>query len=204
MTSISFGSMFNPERISVNKAFNPEHNIEGFSSGDAERPKDFPNYPSDSIGRSQVKISPKHPNPHKLELSDKDKEALSKLTSNMYGFHGESNEFWVHTKKPIQGYLPNVAMGDGKLSADMTRQDFAKQLINEKTVAFQIAGKDELDGNKLITVVKNNETGLTTMYTCDSKQCYPMTVDPNIDLEKLASVITDKLVSIQGVTTWKQ
>ena len=47
MTSISFGSMFNPERVSANKTFNPERNIEGFAYGDSERPKDFPALPVD-------------------------------------------------------------------------------------------------------------------------------------------------------------
>ena len=204
MTSISFGSMFNPERVSKNKAFNPEHNLEGFAYGDEERPKDFPALPSDSIGRSQIKTGAKRPMPHKLELTNEDKEVLSKLTSSMYGFHGNSNDFWVHTKKPMQGQIPNLTMGDGKLTTGTTRHDFVNNLINSNIQAFQIAGNDNLGGNKLITVVKNNETNTTTMYTCDSKQCYPVTLDNNIDMEKLASAITGNLVEIQGVTVWKE
>lgn len=203
MTSISFGSMFNPERVSANKAFNPEHNLEGFAYGDSERQKDFPAFPSEQIGRSQVKTGAKKPMPHKLELTNEDKEVLSKLTSSMYGFHGNSNDFWVHTKKPTQGQIPNLTMGDGTLK-DKTRHEFANELVNGETQAFQIAGNDDLGGHKLITVVKNNETNTTTMYTCDSKQCYPVTLDNNIDMEKLASVITDNLVEIQGITVWKE
>ena len=204
MTSISFGSMFNPERVSINKGFNPERNIEGFAHGDAESPKDFVDDPKDAIGRSQVKTGAKKPLPHKLELTNEDKEALSKLTSSMYGFHGNSNDFWVHTKKPAQGQIPNLTMGDGKIAEGATRQDFVNKLVDSNTQAFQIAGNDELGGNKLITVVKNNKTNTTTMYTCDSKQCYPVTLEGDIDMEKLVSAITDNLISILGVTVWKE
>ena len=204
MTSISFGSMFNPGRVSANKPSNPERNLEGLAHGDSERPKDFPDFPSDSLGRSQVKTGEKHPMPHKLELTNEDKEVLSKLTSNMYGFHDNSNNFWVHTKKPTQGKIPNLTMGDGKIADGMTRNEFVGELINNKTQAFQVAGNDKLGGNKLITVVKNNETNTTTMYTCDSKQCYPMVLDGDVDMQKLMSTITDSLISIQGVTVWKE
>lgn len=204
MTSISFGSMFNPEKVSKNKAFNPEHNLEGLACGDSERPKDFPALPNGHLGRSQIKTGAKRPMPHKLELTNEDKGVLSKLTSSMYGFHGDSNDFWVHTKKPMQGQIPNLTMGDGKLISGTTRHDFVNNLINSNIQAFQIAGNDDLGGNKLITVIKNNETNTTTMYTCDSKQCYPVALDNNIDMEKLASAITDNLVEIQGITVWKE
>lgn len=204
MTSITFGSMFNPERISANKALNPEYNLEGFAYGDSERPKDFPALPNEQLGRSQIKTGAKHPMPHKLELTNEDKEVLSKLTSSMYGFHGDSNDFWVHTKKPTQGQIPNLTMGDGKLTPGTTRNDFVNNLINSNTQAFQIAGNDELGDNILITVVKNNKTNTTTGYTCDSEQCYPMKLNGDIDMEKLASTITNSLLSIQGVTIWKE
>ena len=203
MTAISFGSMFNPERVNSKKAFNPEHNLEGFAYGDSESPKDFPVFPNEQIGRNQVKTYTKRPMPHKLELTNEDKEFLSKLTSSMYGFHDNSNNFWVHTKKPTQGQIPNLIMGDGKL-IDESRLEFANSLVDNKTQAFQIAGNDKLGGNKLITVVKNNETNITTMYTCDSKQCAPMTIDSDVDMEKLVSAITDNLVEIQGITVWKE
>ena len=204
MTSISFGSMFNPERVSASKAFNPEHNLEGFAYGDAERPKDFPAFPNDQIGRSQVKTGVKRPMPHKLELTNEDKEALSKLTSSMYGFHGNSNDFWVHTKKPMQGQIPNLTMGDGKLQEGTTRHEFVENLIDDKTKAFQIAGTDQYGGNKLITFVKNDEAGTITLYTCDSKECYPVVLEGEGNIPAFASAITDNLVSIQGVTTWKE
>ena len=197
ISSVSFGSMFNPERIS---AFNPEHDIEELKN-DVERPKDFPAFPNETIGRSQVKTSQKLP--HKLELSNEDKNFLSKLNSDMYGFHGTGNEFWVHSNKPTKGNMPNMIMGDGKL-IDKSRHDFIKELIDDKTQGFQIAGNDKLGGKKLITVVKNNETGTSTMYTCDSKQCYPRNLDSDVDIKKLASAITDNLVVVHGATVWKQ
>ena len=200
ISSISFGSMFNPEKISGNGIFNPEHDIEELKN-DVERPKDFPAFPDESIGRSQIKTSRKLP--HKLELSGEDKDFLSKLSTDMYGFHGTGNKFWVHSKKPGKANVPNMIMGDGKLK-DKSRHDFIKELINDETQAFQIAGNDKFGGNKLITVVKNNETNTLTMYTCDSKQCYPMNLDSDVDIKKLASAITDNLVVVHGATVWKQ
>lgn len=200
VSNVSFSPMLNPQRISGGIS-NPEHNIEGVKN-DAERPKDFPAYPNDLIGRSQVKTS--QILPHKLELSNEDKDFLSKLSSDMYGFYGNTNDFWVHSKKPAQGCIPNMIMGDGELTNNMTRHDFVKGLVNNETQAFEIAGNDELGGNKLVTVVKNSETNTVTMYTCDSKQCYPKIFDGNVDIEKLASAITDDLIAIQGATVWKK
>jgi len=197
ISSVSFGSMFNPERI---RGFNPEHDIEGLKK-EVERPKDFYNLPNESIGRSQVIINQKFP--HKLELSNSDKTFLSELNSDVYGFHGNSDRFWVHSKKATKGNIANISMGDGKLT-DKSRHEFIKDLINEKTQAFQIAGSDRLSGNKLITVVKNSETNTSTMYTCDSRQCYSINLDNNFDIEKLVSAITDHLTEIQGATVWKQ
>ena len=58
MTSVSFGSMFNPERVGANKAFNPERNIEGFAHGDSERPKDFPAFlPDEQIKDAQARYT---------------------------------------------------------------------------------------------------------------------------------------------------
>ena len=94
-------------------------------------------------------------------------------------------------------------MGDGKLKDNMSRHDFVNSLINGETQAFQIAGKDTLGGNKLVTVVNNRETGKLTMYTCDSKECYPMVLDDNVDMKKLASSITSNLACIQGATVWE-
>ncbi len=200
ISGVSFDSMFNPERIGGNNIFNPEHDIEELKN-DAERPKDFPAFPNEQIGRSQVKSSRKLP--HKLELSDEDKNFLSKLNSDTYGFYGTNNKFWVHSKKPGKANIPNMIMGDGKLK-DESRHDFIKDLINDEVQAFQIAGNDECGGNKLITVVKNNETDTFTMYTCDSKQCYPMNLDSNVDVKELASAITDNLLIVQGATVWKK
>lgn len=200
----SFGSMFNPERISrrnFENLSNPEHNIENLKN-DAERPKDFPAFPNESIGRSQV-AKTNYKLPHKLELSQEDKEFLSKLTSVKYGFHGNSNDFWFHSYKPTPDNIPNLSMGDGKLENNKTREDFVKELVDNETQAYQIAGIDKLGGNKLITVVQNNKTNTTTMYTCDSKQCYPLVFDGNIENKKLAESIVDMLNTVQGVTIWK-
>lgn len=204
-SNISFGSMFNLERVSRNyleNLSNPEHNIEGLKN-DAERPKDFPALPSNSIGRSQV-IKTDSELPHKLELSAEDKKLLSGLCSSMYGFHDNSNEFWVYKRKPMQGKIPNLVMGDGRLQDNMSRNDFAKELVHDGTQAFQIAGNDKYGGNKLITVVKNSKSNTMTMYTCDSKQCYPMTLDGDVDIKKLATSIADNLIRIQGVTVWTE
>ena len=194
--NVTFGSMHGFEGIG-RKALNPEHNLEQLKN-DAERPKDFPAYPNETIGRSQVKT--RAGLPHKLELSGEDKEFLSELSSSMYGFHPMSNDFWVHSKKPAKGRTPNIIMGDGRLTPDMTRHDFVKTLVNDDTQAFQIAGRDKLGGHKLITVVKNTDTDTTTMYTCDSKQCYPLVIDGDVDIQKIASSITSNLDSIQGAT----
>ncbi len=204
---ISFGSMFNPERVlgrygklGLN---NPEYNIEGLKN-DAERPKDFPVYPNESIGRSQIKTNnSKHPQPKELELSDNDKDFVSKLSSDMYGFHPNGDRFWVHSIEPVQGGVMNICMGDGKIINGASRHEFAKNRIKDDTQAFQIAGKDIYGGNKLITVVNNNETGITTMYTCDSKECYPLAVECK-DIKLLASAIIDNLSAVQGVTVWKK
>lgn len=200
----SFGSMFNPERISrrnFENLSNPEHDIERLKN-DAERPKDFPAFPNESIGRSQVKTNSKFP--HKLELSQEDKEFLSKLTSVRYGFHGGSNAFWYHSYEPTSDNIPNLTMGDGKLENNKTREDFVKELVDDESQAYQIAGSDKFGGYKLITVVQNSETNTATMYTCDSKQCYPIVFDGNIENKKLAESIVDMLNTIQGVTLWKK
>lgn len=203
-TNVSFGSMFNPERISrksIESLSDPEYNIEGLRR-DVEQSKYFPAFPSESLGRSQVqKTNVK--NPHKLELSNEDEKFLSKLSSTEYGFHGSSNDFWFHSRKPNSGSIPNLIMGDGALQKDETRHDFIKKLVNSDTQAFQIAGIDKLGGNKLITVVRNSETGTLTMYTCDSKQCYPMVLDNNVDIANLAEAIADNLDKICGSTIWK-
>ena len=204
---ISFGSMFNPERVSGRYAElglnNPEYNIEGLKN-DAERPKDFPVFQNESIGRSQVKTNNlKNLNPKKLELSDEDKVFISKLNSKMYGFHSNSNDFWVRSIKPVQAGVPNIILGDGKIVNGSSRQEFVKNLINDDTQAFQIAGQDIYGGNKLITVVNNNETGITTMYTCDSKECYPVAIDCK-DIKLLKSAIIDNLSAVQGATVWSK
>lgn len=204
MTSVLFSSIFNPERVRKNKDFNPERNLEGFACGDSERPKDFPTFPDEQVGRSQVKTGAKQPMPHKLELTKKDKKALSKLTSSMYGFHGDSNDFWVHTRKPTQGQIPNLTMGDGRITDDITRHEFVEKLIDDKTKAFQIAGVDRLGGNKLITFVKNDEADTITLYTCDSKECYPVALEGEGNVSAFASAISGNLVEIQGVTVWKE
>ncbi len=205
MTSVSFGSMFNPEYNIKSLAHGDSGDIGDIGDigdpRDCGSPKDFPSLPDEPIGRSQVKIAPKRPMPHKLKLSIEDMKALSKLTSKTYGFHNDSNDFWVHTKKPTQGKFPNLTMGDGKL-IDKSRHEFVNELVSENSQAFQVAGKDSIGGNKLITVVKNQETGKTTMYTCTSKECYPVEMDSDVDLEKLAAAITDNLSEIQGATIW--
>ena len=207
MTSnVSFSSLFNPERISrknAEKLSNPEYNIEGLRN-DAERPKDFPVFPNDSIGRSQVIIKQNQSDPHKLELTKDDRDFIFLLSSSTYGFHDNSNDFWVNTRERVNGRYNGSTMGDGKILDGKTRHDFAKGLVNNETQAFQIAGSDKLGGNKLITVVKNSETGKTTMYTCDSKECYQTVIDKPVNLEKIASAITDNLTSILGVTIWKE
>ena len=200
VSNISFSSILNPERIH-RSAFDPEYDIECLKN-DAERSKDFPVFPDECIGRSQVRISTN--SPHKLELTKEDKDILSKLSSSVYGFHGNSDDFWVHYTKPGKGRFPNVAMGDGRLTDGMTRHDFVNELVNKETQAFQIAGNDMLGGRKLITVVKNNDSNTMTMYTCDSKQCYPMVIDGNIDIQKVACAITDQLTTIQGATIWQE
>lgn len=200
VSNVSFGSMFNPERINGG-VFNPEHDVECLKN-DAEKPKDFPAFPNESVGRSQVKVAAKLP--HKLELSSEDKNFLSKLSTNTYGFNENSNEFWVHSRKATQGRIPNLVMGDGKLVGNQTRHNFVKELVNNETQAFQIAGNDKLGGMKLVTVVKNTNSDTVTLYTCDSKQCCPMVLDGDIDIQKLASAITDNLDTIQGVTIWKE
>ena len=60
--NVTFGSMHGFEGIG-RKALNPEHNLEQLKN-DAERPKDFPAYPNETIGRSQVKT--RAGLPHKL------------------------------------------------------------------------------------------------------------------------------------------
>lgn len=204
---ISFGSLFNPERVprkfEIPDLDNPEHDIEQLKN-DAERPKDFPAFPNELIGRSQLtKTAPKRPYPVKVELTDEDKDFLSKLSSKQYGFHPNSNKFWFHGRKPAQGGAPNMIMGDGMLPKNTSRHDFIKGLVDDKAEAFQIAGKDKLGGNKLITVVKNNKTGEMTMYTCDSKTCYPVVVDGG-NTKALANAITNNLTEIQGATVWKE
>lgn len=177
-----------------------EQNNEGLKNK-ATSQKDCINIPNELIGRSQViKINPKFP--HELELSDKDNDFISELSSDMYGFIDSSNEFWVHSTKPTKDGTPKVIMGDGAIPNGSSRYDFVKELINDKTPAFQIAGNDIYDGNKLITVVKNSETGKMTMYTCDSKQCYPKIIDDDISIKKLTSAILENLIAVQGVTVW--
>lgn len=41
------------------------------------------------------------------------------------------------------------------------------------------------------------------MYTCSSKECYPMVLDNNTNIEKLAEKITDTPDPIQGATIWE-
>ena len=107
-------------------------------------------------------------------------------------------------KKLTEDNAVNMIMGDGKLTDDMSRNDFANSLINDETQAFQIMGEDKLGGMKLATVVKNSETGVVTMYTCDSKECYPMVIPGSVDLKKVASALTDNLTAIQGITVWEE
>lgn len=177
-----------------------EQNIEKLKNN-KESPKDFPTLSNEQTEKNQdVKTNAK--NFHKLELSNEDKNFLSKLTSKVYGFHGDSNKYWVHTKKQTDGNTPKLIMGDGVLRENVTRKDFIKALVNSNSKAFQIAGTDKDSRHKIITVVQNSETNTTTMYTLDSEQCYKIALENNIDKTKLTETIVDKLGTIHGATIW--
>ena len=197
---VSFGSIYNPVINNGKNVINPESNSERLKNN-VKRQNSFPVFPNELIGRSQVNISQKIP--HELELSDNDKSFLSELSSDMYGFHGDTDSFWVHSKKQTKDNTIQVTMGDGQL-AGKSCQDFVKDIVNSDTQAFQIAGSDKYGGNKLVTVVRNAKTNTTTMYTCDSKQCYPMLIHNDVDMKNIASAITDNLTSILGATVWKR
>ena len=205
MNSVSFGSMFNPERIGKKdlekKLSNPEYNIEHLRYG-RELSEPLPMYPSEALGRSQVgKIN----QPKPVMLSDEDISLLSSLSSHKYGFSPDGKEFWVHSRQKQEDGTCSFVMGDGRLKEGVSKKDFIKGLIGDDVQGLNVAGKT-LDGEPVsIAFVYDKETKGTTIYSSkypDGEACLEYMGKDGFREAVLDSL--KNLKNVYGATVWKQ
>ena len=165
VSNVSFGSMFNPERIErkdiEKKLNNPEYNIEHLRYG-RELSEPLPMYPSEALGRSQAgKMNELKP----VMLSEEDLSLLKSLSSHKYGFSPDGREFWVHSKNKKEDGTYSFTMADGKLKEGVNKKEFVKGLIGDDVQGLNVAGKT-LDGEPVsIAFVYDKENEGTTIYS---------------------------------------
>ena len=188
MSNISFGSMFNPERIErkdiEKKLNNPEYNIEHLR-----------------YGRSQAgKMNELKP----VMLSEEDLSLLKSLSSHKYGFSPDGREFWVHSKNKKEDGTYTFTMADGKLKEGMNKKEFVKGLIGDDVQGLNVAGKT-LDGEPVsIAFVYDKENEGTTIYSSkypDGEACLEY-----LGKDGFREAIFDnlkELKTIYGATVWK-
>ena len=204
MNNVSFGSIFNPERIGrkdlENKLNNPEYNIEHLRCG-RELSEPLPMYPNEASGRNQAgQTSQLKP----VMLSDDDLSLLGSLSSHKYGFSPDGREFWVHSKNKKEDGTYSFTMADGKLKEGMNKKEFVKGLIGDDVQGLNVAGKT-LDGEPVsIAFVYDKENEGTTIYSSkypDGEACLEY-----LGKDGFRETIFDnlkELKTIYGATVWK-
>lgn len=222
-SGISFGSMFNPEKVSRRHVegalINPENNLERLNAHQAGRAlsdeefieqnleglrnreepsRQFPVSPQDALGRSQIKT------PNSINLSDEDAALLKTLSFEKYGFFNDNGNFWVQSKKQKENGSFGFTLGDGILTQEMTKQDFVKNLVNNNVQAFNISGINK-DGDKLNkTFILDKDTNNVTIYSSeypDGEACLELFGFD--DFKSAIDDTIDNLDTIYGATVWK-
>lgn len=204
MSNISFGSMFNPERIrgkSIEKELNnPELNLEHLQKG-RELSRLLPSFPDDSAGRCQVR---KGDSLTSINMSDEDLALLRSLSSNKYGFSPDGESFWVHSKKVKEDGTYTFTMSDGKLEEGADKKEFIEKLIGDDAKGLNVVGKDKNGNPVALAFVYNEDTKGTTIYSSEYKEGEACLEYMGKDgfREAIADGLKN-LKSIKGATVWK-